>query len=245
MPSTSNDISYELLEKTLRREQELGFKDTAIPGGLENLVEEWWRPYKVLHPDLSKWRAGVSAALENYGHSSLDERKHKIDLALGILRGRSISKGDLIPLSESETLNALSVAPTMRRYLKPRVLFDRRSLRNAAILIGAAVLGLTAYYYLSIFIAPPPFTAPAFLSPTAVVKTIATPTISTGCPSGCVEPPPGCVIKGNINTGAGQKIYHLPGGKFYDATIISPSRGERWFCTEEEARANGWRKSDQ
>jgi micrococcal nuclease len=62
------------------------------------------------------------------------------------------------------------------------------------------------------------------------------------CPNGCVTPPAGCVIKGNINA-AGEKIYHLPGQKYYDVTVIEPEKGERWFCSEAEAIAAGWRKS--
>ncbi|AHJ28062.1 hypothetical protein NSP_17280 [Nodularia spumigena CCY9414] len=41
----------------------------------------------------------------------------------------------------------------------------------------------------------------------------------------------------------GSKIYHLPGMKYYESTVINPAVGERWFCTESEAIANGWRKS--
>ncbi|WP_114944833.1 thermonuclease family protein [Microvirga calopogonii] len=48
-----------------------------------------------------------------------------------------------------------------------------------------------------------------------------------------------CAIKGNIS-GAG-KIYHLPGTRAYDKTVINEASGERWFCTEDEARAAGWR----
>lgn len=54
--------------------------------------------------------------------------------------------------------------------------------------------------------------------------------------------PGACRIKGNIGSG-GERIYHVPGQPFYDRTRIDPSRGERWFCTEEEARAAGWRKA--
>jgi hypothetical protein len=64
-----------------------------------------------------------------------------------------------------------------------------------------------------------------------------------GCPKGCAAPPPGCDVKGNISVKTGELIYHLPGQSFYDKTVISPGRGEAWFCTEAEARANGWRKS--
>ena len=51
-----------------------------------------------------------------------------------------------------------------------------------------------------------------------------------------------CVIKGNVST-QGERIYHVPGQKYYDDTRISASHGERWFCSEEEARAAGWRRS--
>jgi hypothetical protein len=52
----------------------------------------------------------------------------------------------------------------------------------------------------------------------------------------------GCRIKGNIST-AGERIYHLPGQQHYEDTQISTSRGERWFCSEAEARAAGWRSA--
>lgn len=51
-----------------------------------------------------------------------------------------------------------------------------------------------------------------------------------------------CNIKGNVST-RGERIYHVPGQKYYDETRISASHGERWFCSEEEARAAGWRRS--
>ena len=50
-----------------------------------------------------------------------------------------------------------------------------------------------------------------------------------------------CRIKGNISEHG--QIYHVPGGRHYDQTRIDESRGERWFCTEAEARAAGWRRS--
>lgn len=49
-----------------------------------------------------------------------------------------------------------------------------------------------------------------------------------------------CLIKGNINR-AGQKIYHVPGSPSYDQTQINEAAGERWFCSEREAVAAGWR----
>ena len=51
------------------------------------------------------------------------------------------------------------------------------------------------------------------------------------------------VIKGNISTSSGEKIYHVPGGGFYEQTVIDEAAGERWFCTQSEAVAAGWRFS--
>ncbi|MFO1505537.1 MAG: hypothetical protein U1F23_00425 [Lysobacterales bacterium] len=51
-----------------------------------------------------------------------------------------------------------------------------------------------------------------------------------------------CRIKGNVSVD-GQRIYHVPGSTFYAETRIDVLRGERWFCTEAEAQAAGWRKS--
>lgn len=52
----------------------------------------------------------------------------------------------------------------------------------------------------------------------------------------------GCIVKGNISS-SGEKIYHLPGCGSYDKTSIDESKGERWFCSEDEAQKAGWRKA--
>jgi len=64
-----------------------------------------------------------------------------------------------------------------------------------------------------------------------------------GCPDGCTYHKDGCDIKGNISYNSGEKIYHLPGQDYYSETVINSKYGERWFCTEEEAIDNGWRKA--
>lgn len=50
-------------------------------------------------------------------------------------------------------------------------------------------------------------------------------------------------IKGNISFETGAKYYHTPGMRDYDITKINEGRGERWFRTEEEARAAGWTRA--
>ncbi len=51
-----------------------------------------------------------------------------------------------------------------------------------------------------------------------------------------------CTIKGNINTN-GDKIYHMIGCDSYEKTDVDESREEKWFCTEEDALASGWRRA--
>lgn len=54
--------------------------------------------------------------------------------------------------------------------------------------------------------------------------------------------PNGCVIKGNVSR-SGRRLYHTPESPDWARTRIDPSRGERWFCDEREARAAGWTKA--
>ena len=57
-------------------------------------------------------------------------------------------------------------------------------------------------------------------------------------------PPGDCVVKGNISS-KGARIYHVPGGRWYDRTKIDEAKGERFFCSEADATAAGWRRSSQ
>lgn len=51
----------------------------------------------------------------------------------------------------------------------------------------------------------------------------------------------GCTIKGNIS--GSNRIYHLQGQRDYDTTVINMATGERWFCSEADAQAAGWRRA--
>jgi len=62
---------------------------------------------------------------------------------------------------------------------------------------------------------------------------------ASGRPDSTQPRPADCLIKGNISSSG--RIYHLPGSDSYDETRVDESKGERWFCTEAEARAAGWR----
>lgn len=52
-----------------------------------------------------------------------------------------------------------------------------------------------------------------------------------------------CDIKGNVSIETGERIYHVPGQKYYSKTNILPRYGERFFCSEKEAISAGWRRS--
>lgn len=64
------------------------------------------------------------------------------------------------------------------------------------------------------------------------------------CPNGCITHLSSCNIKGNI-TSQDDYIYHLPSSPDYQEVKIQPEKGERWFCTLEEAIYNGWRPARQ
>lgn len=51
--------------------------------------------------------------------------------------------------------------------------------------------------------------------------------------------PDGCPIKGLVRTEG--RIYAMPWSEGYGARALKPAKGERWFCSEDEARAAGFR----
>jgi Staphylococcal nuclease homologue len=53
------------------------------------------------------------------------------------------------------------------------------------------------------------------------------------------QAPQGCAIKGNVT--ANGKIYHMPWSPWYGQINMDAERGRRWFCSEAEAVAAGWR----
>jgi endonuclease YncB( thermonuclease family) len=110
------------------------------------------------------------------------------------------------------------------------------SQRYTALEADAAALGT------GIMAAPPP--RAGFCEPQAVqaqAQAQAARPASTATTT--ASPAQGCLIKGNISQNG--RIYHMPGQRFYDQTVIDTRAGERWFCTESEARAAGWRRARQ
>jgi len=68
------------------------------------------------------------------------------------------------------------------------------------------------------------------------------PPVAGTCTGGCDVPPQGCLIKGTLPR-PDYKVFLLPGQPGYDAAEIDTQKGERWFCTIDEARAAGWVRS--
>lgn len=59
----------------------------------------------------------------------------------------------------------------------------------------------------------------------------------------CQTKKEGCNIKGNYRPADNTRIYHIPDCYNYDRITIKPGTSDRWFCTEEEAQAAGFKKS--
>lgn len=55
--------------------------------------------------------------------------------------------------------------------------------------------------------------------------------------------PDGCPIKGRVR--ASERVYSMPWSDGYDSSRVRTERGDRWFCSEEEAHAAGFRSSDR
>lgn len=51
--------------------------------------------------------------------------------------------------------------------------------------------------------------------------------------------PNGCAIKGNVTKHG--RIYHMPWSPWYGQIRMETEKGKRWFCSETEAVAAGWR----
>lgn len=120
------------------------------------------------------------------------------------------------------------------RHKKP---YKKRSGWSSSVVVLAAVIGgLSGALSQNVSVAQ-------LLQPT-VETTTGTPseTVADATPEKVADAA-SCNIKGNVSHKNGTKIYHVPGQIHYSITKISQNRGERWFCSEEDARANGWRKA--
>lgn len=51
---------------------------------------------------------------------------------------------------------------------------------------------------------------------------------------------PACTIKSNIDKATGSRLYHLPRCRHYNQIVLDADRGEKFFCSEAEAKAAGF-----
>jgi endonuclease YncB( thermonuclease family) len=52
--------------------------------------------------------------------------------------------------------------------------------------------------------------------------------------------PQGCPIKGQVSRN--ERLYFVPWQAGYQRVRIRADKGEKWFCSEQEAQAAGWRR---
>lgn len=52
----------------------------------------------------------------------------------------------------------------------------------------------------------------------------------------------GCLIKGNLDP-SDRRFYHLPGFRHYSQVTMNLDKGDRWFCSEREAIAAGFKRA--
>jgi hypothetical protein len=123
-----------------------------------------------------------------------------------------------------------------------RELAGRWNLTDWAVMLataagGLALAGAAFWFFRNPHVVLDVATAPPTL---ATADAVAGAEVAPAAPSTlpAVSTSGNCRIKGNIS-GSGH-IYHVPGSASYNATRIDTSKGERWFCSEEEAEAAGW-----
>jgi len=54
----------------------------------------------------------------------------------------------------------------------------------------------------------------------------------------------GCVVKGNLDK-LDKRWYHLPEMRHYNQVVVNLDKGDRWFCSQEEAVKAGFSKARQ
>ena len=76
-------------------------------------------------------------------------------------------------------------------------------------------------------------------TPTALPTSTPVPAYTPTLPPTHTPVPADCRIKGNIS--GDERVYHTPDSPWYNRTEIDASKGERWFCSAQEAEDAGWR----
>ena len=71
------------------------------------------------------------------------------------------------------------------------------------------------------------------------VEPQATATPDPRCRDGCETPPPGCVVKGDVETD-GSHFFYLPNDEGYSRVNVDIANGDRWFCALSDAQGAGW-----
>ncbi|HZQ06363.1 MAG TPA: DnaJ domain-containing protein [Anaerolineae bacterium] len=82
---------------------------------------------------------------------------------------------------------------------------------------------------------------PVGLDATPVALSESTPTPDPRCRNGCETPPPGCVVKGDVEAD-GAHYFYLPNDDGYASVRVNVEAGDRWFCALNDAQSAGWQR---
>ena len=150
----------------------------------------------------------------------------------GKIRAAKASIEGVVPVPQQ----TIKRSPTARSLPTKRKLKQKgwlESLTGIVGLVGVAAFAIPPIYKsvwtrLNTNLPASSITQPATTAPPTLIEAVIDPT---------------CVVKGNISISTGNKLYHVPGMEDYEGTEIHLDKGERWFCSEADAIAAGWRKA--
>lgn len=222
--------------ETVRRELEGGCRNDAIPGGVQSLRGT----------DYTQIPAGIFNIFRRYPYLDSATRKQALTIVEGILRGVPLSSSDALWLLHLNLEATPEEVEERKRDDLPGVLAECRPddlTRNRERLLRR--YGKAPTLLQSIALAFHRLPEHEQVRAIAVgFKTLSGATILPEelqwAQHNQLQP----LVKGNVRSW-GERIYHIPGGEFYDVTDVEWFADETMFYTEEQAQSKGWRRSSR
>ncbi|MEA5465785.1 cold shock domain-containing protein [Leptothoe sp. PORK10 BA2] len=177
-----------------------------------------------MNPGLQKGKLATWKDDQGFGFIKPEDGGRDVFLHISALKGagRRPRVGDTILYQQvTESARKIRAARASIQGVAPRPLPVKRKSSKGGLLgmaVGIAVLAVVTVFTMQFA----PSRSPSLI--TSILR-------------------PECTIKGNIAVATGNKVYHLPGMEDYESTVIDHTKGERWFCSESDAIAQGWRKA--
>jgi len=224
----------EALRHLLQRELEGGCRNGVVPGGIQSLRDT----------DYPSVPASIFNILRRYPYLDEVARREVLTIVEGVVRGSGLTDKDAQTLLHINMNAKYEVTEEWQRNELPVVLTEcrpdelmqnrQRLLRRfnkAPVLLQSIAL---AFYRLL-----PNEQANAIALGLKVLReeTISPDELQWAKRN---RLPP--LVKANVRSW-GERIYHVPGGEFYDVTDVAWFADEGMFYTEEQAESEGWRRS--